>query len=139
MNIIKALDILESHTYFTRYYKDYDSFVNDFKNAIHTYPFEEGGKIKWCLEYGSYDLDDNIATHNYDNDIYSDSYENCIIILAKRLVDKYGEDDLMDYFIIEDKSVEMLIPCEVGSNYMINPNYKTSWKKEDLFEKIREY
>ena len=52
-------------------------------------------------------------------------------------VDRYGEDDYMDYFVVDEEN-EAFIPTDNG-NWTLNPKHKSTWKKKDLLEKIRGY
>ena len=134
MTPYQAHSILTKHTYFTRYYADTDSFDNDFKSAVDIEPFENG---TWWCEFGSFCLDSGLFYHNYTHDIFANSYEECLIKLAEWVVDRYGEDDYMNYFVVDEEN-EAFIPTDNG-NWTLNPKHKSTWKREELFEKIRSY
>ena len=102
MNIIKAWDIVNKHSFFVRpYYDSYNiiyTFSMSFHDATYIYPIEENGKVYWICEFGCWSIDNKSYYRDYENWHFTcDSYEECIIKLAEYLVDRYGEDDYNDY------------------------------------------
>ena len=142
MEMVEAWNIINCHTYFVKYQKEYKTFYNDFKNAVTIYPLknDKTGITSWLCEYGSLHLESGLFYHDYKLDIIEDSYEACIMKLAHWLVDTFGEDDIDDYYIVEiDDSMELLTKCVDSDNYEINKNHKSYWDTEVLLTKILMY
>ena len=143
MDILQAWDILNKHCYFVRPYYNNEgkiiTFENEFYTSTYIFPFKSDiGEVVWVAEHGSFSLDDNAFYHNYKHDIVANSYEEVIIALAEWVVDNFGEDDYMDYFISSDNIEEMF---EREGDYWVYKSDKSKvyWKEEELLARIREF
>ena len=138
---MEAWNILNSTLYFNRPILSDEgemiNFYNDFHCACDINPIEHNGSILWIAEFGHWSLDDGMFYHILENDMYADTYEELIIKIATWLVEKYGEDDLDDYYDVDEE--EPLMKENEDGNYSFNPKSKSGWRTEDIIRRIREY
>ena len=147
MNILEAWEIVNSHTFFIRPYKDSNgdifSFEIEFDKAVYIFPLmDEYDSIYWLCEFGCFDLDSNLYYRDYDRWlVQGSSYEDCIIKLAKWLIENFGEDDYHNYYTIEDFDIDKLFTPSDRKGYVEfnSDELKSYWDEEVLIEKIKNY
>ena len=145
MNIVEAYDLLQSHTFFARPYYNRDkteitSFDVDFQDAVHIFPIQSKsrGKVIWYCEFGNFHIESGCYSIWVEDIIRGRSYEDCIRKLARWLVKKFGKDNLMDYFIIDENCNIETEKTETG--YLVKRiNNNSYWLEKELMEKIRRY
>ena len=154
-DVVEAQHFLREHTYFTKIFKCKSGrllFSNEFEDhltwdyvkinpvtdSIDDDKYLNTKTVIW-FEYGHWSIDHNSWYGCYYNNFSANTFEEGIITIANNIHKKYGEDFIMDYFIIDEDLKFETHPKNKKLKMITNVNKHSHWKEEELLSRLRYY